>query len=261
MVWVFILLCVTHIRFLCPCSDCGYPPYLFLPSLSLSVPHFLPSILCWYCLHAGRCFWYRWAPVSEPFFQTRWFVARHIDVCATVFAWACCTQSAVCVFLPGAPHINGSAGPSSVNGIHTCKGELSLQLALCPFPVPPLCPVTAGFLSIQNTAGIFITLKKILVSPLLHSKVSLYVQLWVFLSFCSEILPVCWFSLFWCIRGFLICSGFMPFLALRSDRAPGSSVWCEQSIWRFGRGVKGASWSAAGLAGAEAEGQAGHRRA
>lgn len=39
----------------------------------------------------------------------------------------CVVLSQVCVFLPGAPQINGSAGPSSVNGIHTCKGELFLS--------------------------------------------------------------------------------------------------------------------------------------
>lgn len=35
-----------------------------------------------------------------------------------------------CFSLAGVAQINGSAGPSSLNGIHTCKGELWLRLCL-----------------------------------------------------------------------------------------------------------------------------------
>lgn len=46
----------------------------------------------------------------------------------------CCCLSQVYVSLSGAPQINGSASPSSVNGIHTCKGKgFSRRLSTVPF--------------------------------------------------------------------------------------------------------------------------------
>lgn len=48
--------------------------------------------------------------------------------CHNDYSSHCCyklDQSLRHICLPGAPQINGSAGPSSVNGIHTCKGEVS----------------------------------------------------------------------------------------------------------------------------------------
>lgn len=49
----------------------------------------------------------------------------------SVHACVCSTGVCVCVSLPGVPTLNGAGGSSSLNGIHTCRGEPPLLSALC----------------------------------------------------------------------------------------------------------------------------------
>lgn len=92
--------------------------------------------------------------------------------------------------------------------------------------------------------------------PLSRLPTLFYKDLLVFFIFC-----ICPAAYICCML--LYAKQFSPlsYCALRPDRAPGRCIGYEQSVWDAGRGVEGASWSPAGLTGAEAEGQARHWRA
>lgn len=202
------------------------------------------------------------------------FEAGRVLNVTTVGVLYCCCLSPVCVFLPGAPQINGSAGPSSVNGIHTCKGELSPpalslliyfesvstvnpsrnapELRLCWFPhhgpferrrhcsLCPVCPVFCQLSVHSDHLSVANMFTETVCSSLtgLHSAPGLT---------CLPCAPK--------------LSPLVSYFALRPDGAPGRRVRRERSVRDAGGGAEGSSGSPAGLAGAEAESQAGRRGA